>query len=61
MDELIARFEGRLLGYVVRRSPERAAARTWCKRLFVGFLTSLPNYDRRQSLEAYLFRSPPTN
>jgi RNA polymerase sigma-70 factor, ECF subfamily len=53
--ELIARFEGRLLGYVVRRTPNRAAAEDIVQETFVGFLTSLPNYDRRQSLEGYLF------
>ncbi|MGD0898357.1 MAG: sigma-70 family RNA polymerase sigma factor [Thermoguttaceae bacterium] len=54
-NELIARFEGRLLGYVVRRAPSRAAAEDLVQETFVGFLTSLPNYDPRQSLEGYLF------
>jgi RNA polymerase sigma-70 factor, ECF subfamily len=53
--ELIARFEGRLLGYVARRTPSRSAAEDIVQETFVGFLTSLPNFDRRQSLEAYLF------
>jgi RNA polymerase sigma-70 factor, ECF subfamily len=52
---LIARFEGRLLGYVVRRAPNRAAAEDVVQETFIGLLTSLPNYDRRQPLEAYLF------
>lgn len=53
--ELIARFEGRLLGYVVRRVHNRTAAEDVVQETFVGLLTSLPNYDRRQPLEAYLF------
>ena len=54
-NELIARFEGRLLGYVIRRVPSRAAAEDVVQETFVGFLTSLPNFARRQSLERYLF------
>jgi RNA polymerase sigma-70 factor (ECF subfamily) len=54
-NELIARYEGRLLGYVIRRTPNRAAAEDVVQETFVGFLTSLPNYDFRQPLEAYLF------
>jgi RNA polymerase sigma-70 factor, ECF subfamily len=54
-NELIARFEGRLLGYVARRVTNRAAAEDVVQETFIGFLTSLPNYDRRQPLEAYLF------
>jgi RNA polymerase sigma-70 factor, ECF subfamily len=54
-NDLIARFEGRLLGYVGRRTPSRAAAEDVVQETFIGFLTSLPNYDRRQPLESYLF------
>jgi RNA polymerase sigma-70 factor (ECF subfamily) len=54
-NELIARYEGRLLGYVVRRTPNRAAAEDLVQETFIGLLTSLPNYDRRQPLEGYLF------
>ena len=54
-NEVIARFEGRLLGYVVRRTASRAAAEDLVQETFIGFLTSLPNYDARQSLEGYLF------
>jgi len=54
-NELIARFEGRLLGYLIRRAPSRAAAEDLVQETFIGFLTSLPNYDRRQPLEGYLF------
>jgi RNA polymerase sigma-70 factor (ECF subfamily) len=54
-NELIARFEGRLLGYVSRRVANRAAAEDVVQETFIGFLTSLPNFDRRQPLEGYLF------
>jgi RNA polymerase sigma-70 factor (ECF subfamily) len=54
-NELIARYEGRLLGYVIRRTPNRAAAEDVVQETFVGLLTSLPNYDPRQPLEGYLF------
>ncbi|OHB66831.1 MAG: RNA polymerase subunit sigma-70 [Planctomycetes bacterium RBG_13_63_9] len=53
--ELIARFEGRLLAYVQSRLRRRAAAEDVVQEAFIGFLTSLPNYDRRRPLEGYLF------
>jgi RNA polymerase sigma-70 factor (ECF subfamily) len=54
-NELIARFEGRLLAYVGGRTRNRAAAEDVVQETFIGFLTSLPNYDARRSLEGYLF------
>ena len=54
-NEFIARYEGRLLGFVVRRVANRAAAEDLVQETFVGFLNSLPNYDPDQSLEGYLF------
>jgi RNA polymerase sigma-70 factor (ECF subfamily) len=54
-NDLIARFEGRLLAYVESRTRNRATAEDVVQETFVGFLTSLPNYDRRRSLEGYLF------
>ena len=53
--ELIARFEGRLLAYVESRTRDRMAAEDMVQETFVGFLTSLPNYDARRPLEGYLF------
>ena len=53
--ELIARFEGRLLAFVGSRANSRAAAEDVVQETFIGFLTSLPNYDARRSLESYLF------
>jgi RNA polymerase sigma-70 factor, ECF subfamily len=54
-NELIARFEGRLLAYVESRTRNRAAAEDVVQETFIGFVTSLPNYDQRRPLEAYLF------
>jgi RNA polymerase sigma-70 factor, ECF subfamily len=54
-NEFIARYEGRLLGFVGRRVSNRAAAEDLVQETFVGFLNSLPNYDANQPLESYLF------
>ena len=54
-NEFIARYEGRLLGFVARRVANRAAAEDLVQETFVGFLNSLPNYNPDQSLEGYLF------
>jgi RNA polymerase sigma-70 factor (ECF subfamily) len=54
-NELISQFEGRLLAYVESRTRDRATAEDVVQETFVGFLTSLPNYDRRRPLEGYLF------
>jgi len=54
-EELIARFEGRLFAFVEHRVPRRAAAEDVVQETFIGFLTSLPNYDTRRPLEGYLF------
>jgi RNA polymerase sigma-70 factor (ECF subfamily) len=53
--QLIGRFEGRLLAYVRARTTTREAAEDVVQETFIGFLTSLPNYDSRRSLESYLF------
>ena len=52
---LIDRFEGRLLAFAQTRVGERGAAEDIVQETFLGFLTSLPNYDSRQPLESYLF------
>lgn len=54
--KLIARYEGRLLAFARSRLGDRAAAEDVVQETFVGFITSLPHYDRGRSLEAYLFR-----
>lgn len=53
--ELIARYEGRLLGYVEQRLRQRAASEDIVQETFVGFLLSLPNFDGDRPLESYLF------
>jgi RNA polymerase sigma-70 factor, ECF subfamily len=53
--ELIGRFEGRLLAYVESRTRNRAASEDLVQETFIGFLTSLPNFDSRRPLEGYLF------
>lgn len=53
--DLIDRFEGRLLAYVETRIRDRATSEDIVQETFVGFVNSLPNYDRRRALESYLF------
>ena len=54
-DDLIARYEGRLLAFVDRRLHDRAASEDVVQETFIGFLTSLPHYDEKRDMEAYLF------
>ena len=54
-DELIGRFEGRLLAFVESRLRDRSSSEDVVQETFIGFLTSLPNYDTRRPLESYLF------
>jgi RNA polymerase sigma-70 factor (ECF subfamily) len=54
-EQLIERFEGRLLAFVDSRLHDRAASEDTVQETFIGFLTSLPNYDEDRDLEAYLF------
>jgi RNA polymerase sigma-70 factor (ECF subfamily) len=53
--DLIERYEGRLLAFVESRLGRRVAAEDIVQEAFIGFLTSLPNYDGRRPLESYLF------
>ena len=52
---LIAQYEGRLLSFVESRLRKRASSEDVVQETFIGFLTSLPNYDMRRPLEGYLF------
>ena len=54
-DHLIACYEGRLLAFVHRRVQDRAASEDIVQETFIGFLTSLPNFDERRALQTYLF------
>src|SRR5215211_1091350 len=53
--QLIERFEGRLLAFVDSRLRDRSASEDVVQETFVGFLTSLPHYDEKRDMEAYLF------
>lgn len=53
--ELIDRYEGRLLAFINSRLRNRAASEDVVQETFMGFLVSLPNYDDRTPLESYLF------
>jgi len=53
--QLIERYEGRLLAFVDSRLHDRPASEDTVQETFVGFLTSLPHYDEARDLEAYLF------
>src|SRR5213593_1747752 len=54
-ENLIARYEGRLLAFVDRRLHDRASSEDVVQETFVGFLNSLPNYDDERELQTYLF------
>ena len=53
--QLIERYGGRLLAFVDSRLHDRATSEDVVQETFVGFLTSLPHYDEKRDLEAYLF------
>lgn len=54
-ESLIARYEGRLLAFAESRLRNRSSSEDIVQETFVGFLNSLPNYDRKRPLESYLF------
>src|SRR5438132_2374185 len=54
-DQLIARYEGRLLAFINRRLRDRSASEDVVQETFVGFLNSLPSFDDRRELQTYLF------
>nr|WP_197451477.1 sigma-70 family RNA polymerase sigma factor [Rosistilla oblonga] len=54
-EDLIDRYEGRLLAFAESRIRNRAASEDIVQEAFIGFLTSLPNYDGARPLESYLF------
>ena len=60
-EELIARFEGRLLAFVESRLQNRSGSEDVVQETFLGFLTSLPNYDEPRRWRAGCFRLPPTS
>jgi len=54
-EELISRYEGRLLAFVESRIGDRTSSEDVVQETFIGFLTSLPNFDEQRPLESYLF------
>ena len=47
-EDLISRYEGRLLAFVESRVGRRAASEDIVQEAFIGFLNSLPNFDGRR-------------
>jgi len=54
-EQLIERYEGRLLAFAIRRLRDRSASEDIVQETFIGFLNSLPNYDEKRELQTYLF------
>jgi RNA polymerase sigma-70 factor, ECF subfamily len=54
-EELISRYEGRLLAYVRRRLKDPSTADDVVQDTFIGFLNSLANYDDKRELQTWLF------
>ena len=55
LGDVIDRYEGRLLSFARRMLAQRSEAEDLVQETFLGLLRSLPNYDKRRSLETYLF------
>lgn len=53
--ELIARYQGRLTAFVDSRLSNRSVSEDIVQETFIGFLSSLPNFDGDRPLESYLF------
>jgi RNA polymerase sigma-70 factor (ECF subfamily) len=54
-NDLIGRYEGRLLAFAESRVRKRDVSEDIVQESFIGFLNSLPNYDGKRPLESYLF------
>jgi RNA polymerase sigma-70 factor (ECF subfamily) len=54
-ENLIGRYEGRLLAFIQRRLRDRSASEDVVQETFIGFLNSLPHFDDRRELQTYLF------
>lgn len=53
--QFINRYEGRVLAYVNSRLANRSLSEDIVQDTFIGFLTSLPNYDGTTPVEYFLF------
>lgn len=54
-EQLIDRYEGRLLAFVRSRLNDRTAAEDIVQETFAGFLVGLVHFDERKPLENWLF------
>lgn len=54
-EQFINRFERRLFAYVNARLNNRTTSEDVVQDTFIGFLTSLPNYDEATPVESFLF------
>ena len=54
-NDLISRYEGRLLAFAESRLGRGQGGEDIVQETFIGFLSSLPNYDQQRPLEGYLF------
>jgi RNA polymerase sigma-70 factor (ECF subfamily) len=54
-NDLIARYQGRLLAFAESRLRKRDVSEDVVQESFIGFVNSLPNYDGKRPLESYLF------
>lgn len=54
-EQLVERYEGRLLAFAIRRLRDRAASEDIVQETFIGFLHSLANFDEKRELQTYLF------
>jgi len=54
-ENLIIRYEGRLLAFVERRLHDRSTSEDVVQETFIGFLNSLPHFDDKRELQTYLF------
>jgi RNA polymerase sigma-70 factor, ECF subfamily len=54
-EQLIERYEGRLLAFAIHRLRDRSASEDIVQETFIGFLHSLPNFDDKRELQTYLF------
>lgn len=54
-EQLINRYEGRLLAFSIHRLRDRVASEDIVQETFIGFLHSLANFDEKRELQTYLF------
>ena len=54
-ESLVSTYEGRLRGYLRKRLADSSVCEDLVQETFLGFLTSLPNFDSRTPVESFLF------